>query len=82
MLDYNINDIPDDIKANKKKRKEIIKRIEKEKRRNYSFRYLSKHTGKGKREQIWILHKKNNNNRIIQTYNHREDIENAIKEHN
>ena len=82
ILDYHKTDIPDDIDANRKRRKEIIQWIIKARQRNHLFKYLARHTGKGAREGIRILYKKDSENRIIETYSDREYIEQAIMEHN
>ena len=37
ILDFNKDEIPDNSEVSKKRRKEVIKRIEKEHRRNHSF---------------------------------------------
>ena len=52
------------------------------KQRNHSFKYLTKHAGKGSREGIWILHNKDSENIIVKTYSNRKDIEKSIIEYN
>ena len=82
ILEYHKNDILDDTEENKKKMKDIIKIILKARRKNHSFQYLTIHVRKGAREGLKILHKKDNDNRIIESCKIRNEIEGAIMEFN
>ena len=72
VLDYHKSKILDDTDANKKRRKEIIQKILKARWRNHSFKYLIKYIGKGVREGIRLLHRKDSENRIVKTYSNQD----------
>ena len=57
-------------------------KILKARQRNYSFKYLTKHIEKGVREEIRLLYRKDSENRIVETYSNRDQIEKAIINHN
>ena len=64
LLDYHHEEIiGDDVKLIKK-RKKILARIKNKMRRNHTFHYISRHIGKGVRENIKQLHLMNFNNEV------------------
>ena len=79
LLDYHHEEIiGEDVKLIKK-RKKILAGIKKKMRRNHTFHYISRHIGKGGRENIKQLHVMNSNNEVDKTLIKREEIENRIK---
>ena len=54
----------------------------KARQRNHSFKYLTKYAGKGVREGIRLLHRKDSENRIVEIYSDQDQIEKAIMNHN
>ena len=82
LLDYYHEEIiGDDVKLIKKWKK-ILARIKKKIRRNHNFHYISRHIGKGVRENIKWLHVMNSNNEVDEMLIKREEIEDRIKQHN
>ena len=62
LLDYHYEEIIGNDMEKIKKKKKILSRIKRTLKRNYTFRYLSRHAGKGNREMIKKVHVANLNN--------------------
>jgi len=60
----------------------VLQRIKKEQDRLHYFKYLTKHLGKGEKESLTRLHKKNENREIIKTHLNREEIKEKLIEYN
>jgi len=52
LLEYHNAELPNSIEKEKKIQKKLMDKIKKEKKRNYAFRYLTKHVGKGERSSL------------------------------
>ena len=82
LLDLCPNELTEEVIANKHQRKRIIQKIYKDQQRKRSFRYITKHIGKGTKKSLIRVHEKDDNNQIIKTYIGKEDIEKAIMKYN
>ena len=82
LLDFHHQVLIDDGGKVSKKKKKIIAGIKNKMRKNHTFHYLSRHIGKGMRDNIKRLQTNNENNNNIKTIINREEIEARIKEHN
>ena len=67
-----------EIEEGRKNRQKVIKRLIKERRRNFNFQYITKYISRGDRESLRILYIKDKENRIIKTMNDRIEIEAAL----
>ena len=63
-------------------KKKIITSVKKNLQRQQSFKYITKHVGKGAKNSLKRLHKVDSLNKIIHTFIEKEQIEEAIFEHN
>ena len=59
-----------------------MQQLLKVRRRNHFFQYLTRYAGKGPKEGLKILYKKDYKNCIVKTYKIRNEIEEAIIEYN
>ena len=66
-------------KLAKKKKKKIAARIKRKMKRNHTFHCLSRHAGKGIRDNIKRLQALNRNSNTDETSIKREEIEGKIK---
>ena len=57
----------EEAEARKKKKKETIKRIQKEKERNHAFQCIKKCTERGSNGSLKIIHVKNEEGKIMKT---------------
>ena len=62
-----------------KKKKRILAEIKRIMKRNYAFHYLSRHVGKGFRENMKRLQVMNKDNEVEETLVNRDEIEERIK---
>ena len=69
ILNYQNKDLPKETDKEKKNLQKVIKRLLKEKRRNYNFRYITKYVGNGERSALRILHIKDQENNTLQILN-------------
>jgi len=82
LLDYHTNELNvEDIKY-KKKKKKIIRGIKRTLQRYHEFRYLSRHAGKGRRDNLKRIHECNDENVIVKSYTDRQSIEEKIIDFN
>ena len=63
-------------------KKKIIISVKKNLQCQQSFKYITKHAGKGIKSSLKRFHKVDNSNTIIQTFTEKEQIEDTIFEHN
>ena len=82
LLDHHHTNIDEDTGMPAKKKKQIIKSIQRRLKRNRSFKYISKHAGKGTKGSLKRLHAENEKGEIITTIVNKEDMEDKIKCHN
>jgi len=82
LLDHHHSKINEEHQNSQKMKKKVIKNIEKQQKRNHTFRYLTKHAGKGVKGNLKRLHIVNENDQIIRTIIDKENIEKTIKEFN
>ena len=82
LMEMHPNEIDEDSAANRRKKKEVLRKIKKEQTRNHEFHYITKHLGKGVNVSLKILHEKDEDMRIIKTHTKRKDIEEEIIKHN
>ena len=66
----------------KKLRKKVIKRIQKEKRKNRAFSYLTKFVGRGAKDFLKRLHQINEDGEITKTHFTRKEIEEQLMNYN
>jgi len=66
----------------KRRRKKIIVRIQREKKRNYSFQYLITNIGREVNKLLKRLHEVDQSNNIHTTYVDRESIKTKLIEYN
>ena len=72
----------DEEQISEKKQKKILKGIKNRLMRHTSFKYISKHIGKGERGSLKRLYELDENNQITKTSVSKEEIESAIIQHN
>ena len=65
-----------------KKKKKILAGIRKKLKKNHTFHYLSRYSGKGLTDNIKRSQVVNENDNVEETIIKREEIENRIKSHN
>ena len=65
-----------------KEKKKLIKGIEKNVRRNFTFTCLTRHIGKGGKGSLKKLHEVNQNLEIVKTHVLKEEIESITFAHN
>ena len=81
LMEMHPNEIDEDSAANRRKKKEVLRKIKKEQTRNHEFHYMTKHVGKGVNGSLKILHEKDEGMRITKTHTKRKDIEEEIMKH-
>ena len=82
LMKMHPNEIDEDSAANRRKKKEVLRNIQKEQTRNDDFHCITKHVGKGVNGSIKTLHEKDDDMRIIKIHSKRKDIEEEIIKHN
>ena len=78
ILDFNNIELNNNNKKERKLRKKVINRIQKEKRRNRAFSYLIKYIGRGANNSLKRLYQMNKKDEITKTYLKREEIEEEL----
>ena len=73
LLDYHLKELNEKQLQNKK-RKKLIKGIQKNLQCKHSFHYLTQHVGKGAKNSIKRLHEVDQDLQIIKTHMLKEDI--------
>ena len=81
-MEMHPNGIKEDSEVNRKYKKELIRKIKKEKTRNNDFHFITKHVGRGVNVSLKILHEKNKKWKIIKTHATRKAIKDEIINHN
>jgi len=82
LLDYHPNTLDETNQHHKKIKRKAMKNIEKQIRRNQTFKYLTKHAGKGVKGNLKRLHIIEDNQTISRTIIGKENIEHEIKKFN
>ena len=82
LLDYHHVELIEEGEKLVKKKKKIIAGIRKKLRHNHTFYYLSRHVGKGIRDNIKRLQVENDNDNNKVTLIKQEEIESRIRDHN
>ena len=82
LMEMHPNESDEDSAANRKKEKEVLRKIQKEQTRNHDFHYITKHVVKGVNGSLKILQEKDDNVKIIKTHTKRKDNEEEIIKHN
>ena len=62
LLDLYPNELTEEVLANEYQRKRILRKIYKLQQRKQSFKYMTKHIGKGAKRSLIRVHEKDNNN--------------------
>jgi len=82
LLDHHQGKINEENPNYQKMRKKVMKNIEKQQKRNHTFKYLTKHAGKGVKGNLKRLHIVDERNQIVKTVIQKEQIEQEIKRFN
>ena len=78
LIDHHHSNLDESNRNHQKMKSKILKNIEKQQKRTHTFRYLSKHAGKGIKGSLKRLYITNQNNEIQKTIIDKESIENEI----
>ena len=82
LLDFYDVEVANNTPVEKRLWSKIINSVKKSKQCQYIFHYLTKHTGRGVKENIKRLHQVDSNNKIKNTFLDQEPIKKAIMEYN
>ena len=81
LLDHHHTNINEEGEEQVQNKKKIINSIQRKLQRNQSFRYVSKHIGKGVKGSLKRLYIVNENGEIVKTHIDKETIEEQIQNH-
>ena len=82
ILNYHPNELENNTEKEKNLRKQVIQRILKDRKLVHASQCMMKYIGKRYRRSLYRLHVKNEENRIIEKYISREEIEQVLIECN
>ena len=82
MLEFHKVELLNTTEKERKRRNQVIKRIVKERWRNYNFQYMMKHMGKGLKSSLKLLKVVNDSGQIVKMITARKEIEDELMSFN
>ena len=78
LIDFSSIEVNNNTEKEKKLQKQILQRIKKERYRNHTFKFLTKHISRGVNRLLKRVHVVNKEGEITKTYLKKEEIEDTI----